>query len=55
MLLSGITQQIAGKLINKQVSCKEKWFAIIDSSFLNQELKEQYKNLISTNLEKLIS
>lgn len=53
MTLSGITYQVAAKLIVKQITCKEKWFAIIDSSFLSEELKEQYKSLISKNLEKL--
>lgn len=54
MTLSGVSEVIANKLINKQISCKDKWFSIIDISFLNDEFKNNFKAIIDKKIEVLL-
>lgn len=53
MTLSGVSEPIAKKLINKQISCKDKWFSIIDISFLNDEFKNNFKVIVNKNIDVL--
>lgn len=53
MTLSGVSEPIANKLINKQISCKDKWFSIIDISFLNDEFKNNFKAIVNKNIDVL--
>lgn len=50
---SGIRENYANRTIDKLVSRESVWFAIIDSSFLSEQLKVQYKKLISSRLSVL--
>ena len=43
----------AQKCIDKMVGYKDKWFEIIDSSFLPEDLKTSYKKLILSRLSLL--
>lgn len=53
MTLCGINGKVAGKLLDRLISCRDKWFALIDSSFLSDDLKEQYKSLLDERLSRL--
>lgn len=53
MTESGISAPVAGKLIDRMMGYKDKWFSIIDMSFLSAELQTRYKSLIEGRLEKL--
>ena len=50
---SGIPVRATEKRINKMAGNKDKWFEIIDSSFLPEDLKISYKNLILSRLRLL--
>ncbi len=50
---SGVPANVAEKCINKMSSHKEKWFEVIDNSFLPDNLKESYKELILKRLSLL--
>lgn len=50
---SGIPVRATEKRINKIAGNKDKWFEIIDSSFLPEDLKISYKNLILSRLRLL--
>ena len=54
MSMSGISEQVINRIIAKMISYKEKWFDLIEMSFLNDEFKEKYKKLISERIEKLM-
>ena len=54
MLQSGIEEKISQKIIDKMCVATKKWDSIIDSSFLSDELKEAYKNLVHSKLEKIV-
>ena len=51
---SGVQEVTAEKLITKMVGHKDKWLDIIDHSFLPDDLKIRYKELISIRLETLV-
>ncbi len=53
MTESGITPLYAGKIIDSLASCRGTWFDIIDNSFLGEELKSSYKDLIDSRLKRL--
>ena len=53
MSMSGISDTVINKIISKMISHKEKWFELIDISFLNDEFKEKYKALITDRISKL--
>ena len=53
MTSTGITTKVAEKIIDKLISYRDKWFALIDSSFLTVELKEAYRNLLDERLSRL--
>lgn len=50
---SGVPVNTAEKRIARMAGYKDKWFELIDSSFLPEDLKASYKNLISTRLSLL--
>ena len=50
---SGVPANTAEKRIAKMTGYKDKWFELIDSSFLPEDLKSSYKNLITTRLSRL--
>lgn len=43
---SGIAEKVASKIISKLCACESAWCDMIDSSFLSDTLKEEYKSLI---------
>jgi serine/threonine-protein kinase HipA len=50
---SGVPSNTAEKRIDRMASYKDRWFELIDSSFLPEDLKSSYKNLITTRLSRL--
>ena len=44
---------IINKIISKMISYKDKWFDMIEKSFLNSDFKEQYKSLLTQQISKL--
>ena len=50
---SGITERISERIIDKMVSNSNKWSDIIDSSFLNDKLKSDYKSLIQEHVKRI--
>ena len=54
MSMSGISEQVINRIIARMISYKEKWFDLIEMSFLNDKFKEKYKKLISERIEKLM-
>ena len=53
MVNSGITEKISEKIIDKMVQSCNKWNYIIDTSFISDELKINYKALVSERLKRL--
>ncbi len=54
MIESGLSSVYAGKIIDKLIGFKEKWFDLIDMSFLTDELKADYKALIDNRVSRLM-
>ena len=50
---SGIQTRIAEKIIDKFFMCTDKWFALIDDSFLSSELKSNYKILVKERMNRI--
>ena len=50
MTESGIPEKIGNRLIDRQKSCRDEWFGILDMSFLSDSLKAAYKTLIDERL-----
>lgn len=50
---SGVPSNTAEKRIDRMTGYKDKWFELIDSSFLPEDLKSSYKNLITRRLSRL--
>lgn len=50
---SGVPSNTAEKRIDRMTGYKDKWFELIDNSFLPEDLKSSYKNLITTRLRWL--
>ena len=53
MLESGLDEKVINNIFKKFINVLPKWKAFIDICFLPDELKEQYKHEITTNVEKL--
>ncbi len=49
---AGVAGKICEKIIDHLTGCREKWFVLIDSSFLKDSLKQSYKNLIDNRLDR---
>ena len=54
MEASGLNKQMIQRIFSRFIPLKEKWFACIDSSFISERQKIQFKELISNRLETLI-
>ena len=54
MEASGLNKQMIQRIFGRFIPLKEKWFACIDSSFISERQKIQFKELISNRLETLI-
>lgn len=50
---SGISSNVSRNILDKFHRYKQKWFSIIESSFLSEKLKETYKSLIEERLGRL--
>ena len=50
---SGVPANVAEKCLAKMTGHKDRWFEIIDNSFLPDDLKDRYKELIRTRLSLL--
>lgn len=55
MLASGLDEKVIDNIFKKFIKAYPKWIDFIDISFLPVELKEQYKQEIATNIERLKS
>ena len=53
MVASGVAESIAVRIIDKMVAHTDKWNAVIDSSFLKDELKANYKALVAERKKRL--
>ena len=50
---SGVSKITAEREMSRIISNKDKWFETIDCSFLPEDLKSSYKNLIERRLSSL--
>lgn len=50
---SSLEDKIIENIFNKFLKIKDKWFEFIDISFLPDDMKENYKTIISERLELL--
>lgn len=50
---SSLEDKIIENIFNKFLKIKNKWFEFIDISFLPDDMKENYKTIISERLELL--
>ncbi len=48
-----ISERFATKMLDRLINCRDKWFALIDISFLDAQLKTKYKDLIDERLARL--
>ena len=53
MEATGLSLQMAQRIINRFAAFQEKWFACIDDSFISEKQKTLFKELISKRLETL--
>ena len=53
MELSGLNRQMVQRIFNRFIPLKEKWFTCIDASFVSEQQKTQFKELISDRIETL--
>ncbi len=53
MMASGLNNKTAQKMLSRMKANCDKWFTLIESSFLNNELKSAYKALIEERLSRL--
>lgn len=53
MEATGLTEQIAQRMMSRFTALQEKWFACIDESFVSEQQKTQFKELISQRLATL--
>ena len=51
---TGLTNQMAQRILNRFISQQEKWFACIDESFISDAQKTQFKELISKRIATII-
>lgn len=50
---TGLTSQMAQRILKRFIPMKEKWFACIDESFISNAQKTQFKALISDRLDRI--
>lgn len=50
MEATGLTEQMALRIISRFISLRDKWFACIDESFISESQKIQFKELINKRL-----
>jgi serine/threonine-protein kinase HipA len=50
---SGLNRQMVQRIFNRFIPLKEKWFACIDASFISEQQKPQFKELISNRIDTL--
>ncbi len=53
MQASGFEEKVINNIFTKFAKAKEKWFELIDLSFLPNEMKETFKAIISEKLSLL--
>ena len=53
MELSGLNEQMTQRIFNRFIPMKEKWFDCIDRSFISDQQKAQFKELISRRIATL--
>lgn len=53
MIESGISEKVAQRIVDKLTLNVDKWFNIIEFSFLSQELKNAYKSMILERIQRL--
>lgn len=53
MMSAGINARTCKWILDKMISNKGKWFDVLESSFLTDKLKEEYKSLIEERLSRL--
>ncbi|MBR5822496.1 MAG: HipA domain-containing protein [Alistipes sp.] len=53
MAKSGVSERVAEKILRKFAKCRERWYEIIDVSFVSEEKKEEYKRLINNRIDRL--
>ena len=51
---TGLTNQMAQRILNRFISLQEKWFACIDDSFISDAQKTQFKELINKRIATII-
>ena len=52
---TGLTSEMARRILNHFTAYQEKWFACIDESFVSEMQKDQFKALISKRIDTIIS
>lgn len=50
---TGLTSQMAQRILNRFIPLQEKWFTCIDESFVSETQKDQFKALISKRLAEI--
>ena len=53
MKSSELEEKVISNIFNKFLKVKDKWFDFIDASFLPEEMKTAYKNIITNKLTLL--
>ena len=51
---TGLTNQMAQRILNRFVSLQEKWFSCIDDSFISDAQKAQFKELINKRITTIV-
>lgn len=51
---TGLTNQMAQRILNRFVSLQEKWFTCIDDSFISDAQKAQFKELINKRITTIV-
>lgn len=51
---SGLDPGVAEKLLQRFHKYKQRWFECIDVSFIHDDQKVQFKNIITTRLDTLL-
>jgi serine/threonine-protein kinase HipA len=54
MQASGLEGKVIENIFSKFLRVKDKWFEFIDISFLPDEMKEEYKDIIEGKLNLLV-
>ena len=52
---TGLTSQMAQRILNRFIPLQEKWFTCIDESFVSESQKDQFKALIGKRLATINS